>query len=415
MAMLVLSVFLMAFSIFGLFLRAVSPGRQPAPAPPHNPPIPDGPKLSLTSSNTFTIAIFSDLHYGEEENGWGIDQDVNSTRVMASILDYQKPDLVVINGDLITGENTFKENSSYYVHQIVSPMVDRKVPWASTYGNHDSKYNLSREDIFAAEKKYPLSYTQHMDTKLPGITNYYLLIQQPGSGRPAAILWFFDSRGGASYQRDSSNKDDIPNWVAPETVDWFTKTAKDLQKTYGLLPSIAFVHIPPHPFLAAQRTGVDPARFPGINDDVPLSIQGEGSEDKPFANALLAEQGLHSVYVGHDHGDAWCSPWPEDHHLKPRAGQQKRHGDEHEGPFLCFSKHTGYGGYGNWNRGSRFVQLSFHDDNDDGDFNEEGEMEVQTWVRMENGDIVTHVTLNETYGTDIYPTEDGETPKAGKR
>lgn len=29
-------------------------------------------------------------------------------------------------------------------------------------------------------------------------------------------------------------------------------------------------------------------------------------------------------------------------------------------------------------------------------------MTVETWVRMENGDISTRVTLNETYGIDDY-------------
>jgi hypothetical protein len=35
-------------------------------------------------------------------------------------------------------------------------------------------------------------------------------------------------------------------------------------------------------------------------------------------------------------------------------------------------------------------------------------MEVETWVRMENGEVVQRVGLNVTYGTDVYPLEDGE-------
>jgi len=41
-------------------------------------------------------------------------------------------------------------------------------------------------------------------------------------------------------------------------------------------------------------------------------------------------------------------------------------------------------------------------------FGESGEMEVETWVRMENGEVVNRVRLNETYGRDVYPVEDGE-------
>lgn len=345
------------------------------------------PPLKLDPAGTFTIAIFADLHYGEEEHGWGIDQDIKSTRVMRAILGSESPDLVVINGDLITGENTFRENSTGYVHQIVAPLVEGHLPWASTYGNHDSKFNLSRDALFRAESAYSLSYTMRMDPSLPGITNYYLLIYNStskGDLRPVAVLWFFDSRGGASYQHEPANEDDIANWVHRDTARWFRTSQELLRAKYGLLPSLVFVHIPPHVFLNAQDEGLDPSRFPGVNDDVPVAIEGEGTEDGDFVQALLSTEGLHSIYVGHDHGNAWCSTWPE----KPHA------------PFLCFSKHSAYGGYGTWNRGARVVQLSFPNGNT--------VFEVQTWVRMENGDVVSRVSLNKTYGVDTYPTANGE-------
>ena len=340
------------------------------------------PPLLITRENTFNIVIFSDLHFGEEENGWGIDQDINSTRVMTRILKDENPDLVVVNGDLITGENTFQENSSAYVDQIVRPMVDAGTPWASTYGNHDSKFNLSREALFERETGYDLCYTKRMNSSLPGITNYYLLVYG-AEDVPAVILWFFDSRGGSSYQHSPADVDDIPNWVSPETTCWFTKTHGQLRRKYGkAIPSVAFVHIPPHVFLQAQELGLDSKRFPGLNEDVPVAIQGGGTDDAAFVAAIKATEGLHSIHVGHDHGDSWCSTWPDK-------------GVGLAAPFLCFAKHTGYGGYGHWSRGARVLRLSFDDNGD-------GEMAVQSWVRMEDGSIITRVSLNDTYGFDEY-------------
>ena len=55
------------------------------------------PLLRLNNANEFHIATFADLHYGEEEDGWGITQDVNSTRVMNDILSYEDPDFVVLS------------------------------------------------------------------------------------------------------------------------------------------------------------------------------------------------------------------------------------------------------------------------------------------------------------------------------
>ncbi|OLN83072.1 putative inactive purple acid phosphatase 16-like protein 1 [Colletotrichum chlorophyti] len=377
----------MTFASMFLLFTKISPGKWPLREPSVSKPV-----LKL-SGRDFTLAIFSDLHFGEQEFGWGIDQDINSTRVMRTVLNSEHPDLVVLNGDLITGEDTHKENSTKYIDQIVQPLVTANQKWASIYGNHDSKYNLDREQLFRAEKGYDLCYTTSMGDNLPGITNYYVPIFDGDAKDPIALLWFFDSRGGTSYQTDSDNMDDIPNWVAPETAEWFQHTYQELNEKHGrVIPSVAFVHIPPRVFLEAQNSNLDPAKFPGLNADAPLAIQGQGQEDSPFVEALLESEGLHSVYVGHDHGDSWCSTWP---------GHEAGLGAE--APFLCFAKHTGYGGYGTWNRGARVIKLSFADGGG-GD----SVMSVESWVRMENKDIVTRVSLNETYGLDIYPTNNGE-------
>jgi hypothetical protein len=64
---------------------------------PHLTPRSSKALLRLDSSNEFHIAIFSDLHYGEDEDGWGITQDVNSTWVMNNILDAEDPDFVILS------------------------------------------------------------------------------------------------------------------------------------------------------------------------------------------------------------------------------------------------------------------------------------------------------------------------------
>lgn len=135
-----------------------------------------------------------------------------------SILSAEQPQLVVLNGDLITGENTFRENSSHYVDQIVAPLVERGLLWASTYGNHDSDYNLSRADIYAREKRYANSLTQDMVWgRNAGVSNYYLPVFSSDVRKttPEVILWFFDSRGGNYYQEWASDGEKVtqPSWV----------------------------------------------------------------------------------------------------------------------------------------------------------------------------------------------------------
>lgn len=132
---------------------------------------------------------------------------------MNTILDVEDPQLVVLNGDLITGENTFKHNSTSYVDIIVKPLVARGLSWASTYGNHDSQFNLSRQELFECEKQYPNSLTQRMVwARDSGVSNYFLPVYSSDETDmvPQVILWFFDSRGGAEYQREDDQGNGVP-------------------------------------------------------------------------------------------------------------------------------------------------------------------------------------------------------------
>ncbi|KAL9616315.1 MAG: hypothetical protein Q9160_008810 [Pyrenula sp. 1 TL-2023] len=339
---------------------------------------------------------------------WGPQQDLNSVIVMNKILDAESQQLVVLNGDLITGENAYLDNSTVYIDQIVGPLVDRGLTWASTYGNHDSEFNLSRQDILARERQWLNSRTTQMVfDESAGVTNYYLPVYPSNCTNfpcaPALLLWFFDSRGGFYFQTLNATDSQVgqPNWVDASVVTWFQSTNTALTTQYGrVIPSLAFVHIPTNASQALQtEAGVDPNRQPGIDDDHILAQQAQGwcedgpndptcvygSQDLPFMQAISSTPGLIAVFSGHDHGDTWCYKWDT---LLPGmtvAGN---------GVVLCFGQHSGYGGYGTWTRGSRQVLVT-----------EEmlDHWEVETWIRLETGDVVGDVMLNSTYNEDYYP------------
>ncbi|KAF2397111.1 Metallo-dependent phosphatase [Trichodelitschia bisporula] len=375
-------------------------------------PIPS-PRLTFSPNGTFTLAIFEDLHYGEGEanppsSGWGPISDRKSTGVLHTLLKHERPHLAVLNGDLITGENTHAHNSTRYLDQIVAPLVAARVPWASTYGNHDRQQNLSPRSLLARERRlYPhLSLTRCM-TCAPGdrdanpdagITNYFLPVYPANSTRPALILWFFDSRGGREYEpgpllpeNSTHLPPPIPQSVHPDAVAWFETAHAALAAKYGPLPSLAFAHIPPYPSLFLQGSGkVDPRRTPGINDDVPVDSQGlkkgvwDGS-DAPFLRALGRARVV-GVWSGHDHGNDWCGRWNSTLDAPSGGGEVS---PPVRGLFVCFGRHTGYGGYGRWMRGARVVRVGFGG-------------EVETWVRLEDGSVSGRVRLNGTYGADRY-------------
>ncbi|KAJ8609451.1 hypothetical protein MRB53_039122 [Persea americana] len=237
-----------------------------------------------------------------------------------------------------------------------------------------------------------------------GVSNYYLPVYPSnGSDTPSLILWFFDSRGGNYYQEMTADGGLVgqPDWVDQSVVDWFTDTNNALVSQYQkTIPSVAFVHIPTNASQALQsEAGVSANYQPGINDDYILAQQAQGwcangtddgtceygGQDVPFMQALVDTPGLLATFSGHDHGDTWCYKWDT---LLPGMSVTGN------GINLCFSQHSGYGGYGNWIRGSR--QLFF---------TEEllAEETLNTWIRLESGDIVGSVVLNSTYNHNYYP------------
>lgn len=356
--------------------------------------------LRFSGNGTFQIAVFEDLHYGEAEDlDWGPAADVKSTRVMNTILDAELPNLVVLNGDLITGENTFLENSTHYVDEIVAPLVRRGIPWASAYGNHDIEYNLSTQALLKRENRYPLSLTRSMiQGPNAGVSNYYLPVYSSDLTNPTLrlLLWFFDSRGGKAFQEldENGNEVFVPGNVDDSVVQWFTSTNSALQQRYNrTIPSLAFVHIPVHASFSFQQEGIDAHKEPGINDDNPLAHQGitcvdnvctYTGQDIPFMSALANTPGMMAMFSGHDHGNDWCFRWDS------RLPDMNITGN---GMALCFGRHSGYGGYGSWTRGSRQI---FLDENTLG-------KSVETWIRLEDESISGAVTLNRTYGLDDYP------------
>jgi len=59
---------------------------------------------------------------------------------------------------------------------------------------------------------------------------------------------------------------------------------------------------------------------------------------------------------------------------------------------MCYGRHTGYGGYGDWPRGARSILLNQSDLTNG----------VRTWVRLDDGSVYDQITLNSSYGRDNY-------------
>ncbi|KAF9256381.1 Metallo-dependent phosphatase [Marasmius fiardii PR-910] len=348
-------------------------------------PYPNKPKLTFNPDGTFKITVFSDLHFGENPwDTWGPEQDANSTRLMKTVLPDEKPDYVVLNGDLITGENTFRENSTTLIDEIVAPLNAVKVPFSSTHGNHDNNPNITHlEEIEREQKVAPLSYTR---VGPPGVGgnggpgNYWVPIYAKHSDTvPTLVLWFFDSRGGFS---PGANSTPVPDWVDETVAGWIESETSNMNAVWGRPENrgaLAFVHIPPHVITDVQEK-MDSSKNPGLNVDELDGIgsvqatftAGNAGKDNAFWDALNANiKNLHAVISGHDHGNEWCAR------------------ETTKDVIFCFDKHSGYGGYGEpeWGYGVRNLLFTSPDPTKG----------VRTWIRLEAGETRAEIILDKNY------------------
>ncbi|KAG6906472.1 hypothetical protein DXG01_013799 [Tephrocybe rancida] len=319
---------------------------------------------------------------------------------MKAVLKDEQPDYVVLNGDLITGENTFRENSTTLIDEIVGPLNAAKVPFSSSHGvrlnfvfnsprsqqtqNHDNQANITHaEEILREQKVAPLSYTRMAPSGVGGVGgpgNYWVPIyRRKTDASPALVLWFFDSRGGFSAGPNSTR---LPDWVDSSVAQWIKTETHAMNAAWGSADkrgALAFVHIPPH-IVTDLQNSLDSDRNPGLNAD---SVNGEGTvqattivtdfgKDDVFWDAVNKNiKNLHAVISGHDHGNEWCAR------------------DTKKDVIFCFDKHSGYGGYtgDGWGYGVRNLVFTSPDPGDG----------VETWIRLEAGETRARITLNKQY------------------
>ncbi|KAJ4706348.1 Inactive purple acid phosphatase [Melia azedarach] len=304
----------------------------------------------------YKIALFADLHFGENAwTDWGPRQDVNSIRVMSTVLDDEAPDFVIYLGDVITANNIPIANASLYWDQAISPTRARHIPWASIFGNHDDAPFEWPLEWFSApgipQVRCPavnLSYSGEEDCVFRGTHRLELMKKEIDSNMQSYSKIGPKDSGGGSY----------PEVISNAQAEWFRHKAEKLNPD-SRVPEIVFWHIPSKAYKkVAPMFRVHRPCVGSINMEKVAAQEAETG----IMKILIKRSSVKAVFVGHNHGLDWCCPY------------QKL--------WLCFARHTGYGGYGNWSRGARILEIT------------EQPFSLKSWIRMEDGSVHSEVILS---------------------
>lgn len=295
------------------------------------------PRLRFRPDGTFTIVQFTDVHW---QNGEPFDQQ--SRALMAGVLDQEQPDLVLFTGDLIEGDKCRDPRESY--RQATAAVVERQIPWAAVFGNHDDEGSATRADLMAAQQQLPFCLSEPGPAEIAGVGNYVLRVADPRSSEVAALLYCLDS--GAYAPRHLGRY----GWIERSQIAWYLQQSAALQAQHGPVPALAFFHIPLPEYNEVWDfhtcTG---HKFEGIC--CPQLNSG-------FFQALAERGEVLGTFVGHDHVNDFCG--------------------ELHGIRLCYGRASGYGNYGHelFLRGARVIQLH------------QGERRFTSWLRLVDGSRV---------------------------
>jgi len=277
----------------------------------------------------FKIVQFTDTHFSHPRP-----RDARTQALMAHVLDVERPDLVALTGDIVSGYETPDAAAAWRV--AVAPIVARGLPWAAVFGNHDDEGALDRAQLLEVQRSCPGCLTEAGPDDIGGLGNYVLPVAGR-DGAPAALLYFLDS---GSYSTTGAGQ---YAWFRHEQVAWYRRTSREwAQGREAPLPALAFFHIPLPEYETAWREGYDKS----------------GSHHEPVC-APVINSGMFAAF--HECGDVLGTFVGHDH---VNDFEATLHGIR-----CCYGRATGYGAYGRrgYPRGARVIELR------------EGDRTFRTW------------------------------------
>lgn len=326
--------------------------------------------MHFRDDGSFTLVVFSDLHYGE-----GADLDAKNDALQKAVLDAERPDLIIYLGDIVSGWRGGSDGwMEGMMERILAYPNSQGYAHAMVLGNHDDEADLSRREILNMDVLLSgdLSFTRSGPLDITGASNYHLdVLSSTGDGSVVSRLWFFDSMNRGC-------EGDGASWgcVGKNTVEWMDSTSHELDPADQ---SIAFVHIP----LPEHRLAWGDVRTVGVRQE---------DSACPVVNTGLAKQLLKSnismVVSGHDHqNDFLGNIYLSAEAIQTQIDNISSTGDFQPGAgspgygdvpmMMAYSRKSGYGSYGpgDITRGARVIRL----------WDENAPVSVQKESRMASG------------------------------
>lgn len=268
---------------------------------------------TFTTDGEFKIVQLTDIHIGG--GTMSKETDKMAMNAVAAMLTAEKPDLVVLTGDMVYPvpfqAGTF--NNSISTKMIINLMETLGVYYAPIFGNHDSEaYSTHTRDKIADmwgadELKYSLFKNGPED--VDGYGNYIIKVKN-SEGKVKNAFYMLDSHDytdgdilGVMWKYDNIHENQI---------EWYKNSVKAIDEANNdgddIFTSLAFIHIPLEEYGIAWKEyaangykDTENVKYKGgfYHEDNEESYCGIHPEN--FFETMEELGSTKGVFCGHDH------------------------------------------------------------------------------------------------------------------
>ncbi|WP_230399022.1 metallophosphoesterase family protein [Novisyntrophococcus fermenticellae] len=284
---------------------------------------------------TFKIMQLTDIHYTEDDAA-----DRQSVASIRKWIETEKPDLIMVTGDAVYGEDNLKN-----IEKVMAPLCESAIPWTYVFGNHDVEFNSDKQTLFSMLEKMK-GFAGYDDREaIDGYGNHML----PIYAQDGKLAWVVAGI-------DAGNRNPLKQvggyaCVTANQIAWYQNQLSKFEKENKNFQALAFQHIPVPEIEELWR----------YEECFGVKRDGFGC---PLVNAgqflsMLQDGHTKGLFFGHDHLNSFWG--------------------HYYGITLGYGRKSGYGNYGaeDFLIGSRLFLL-----------NEEKPHTFDTYEILENG---THV------------------------
>lgn len=237
----------------------------------------------------FRILQLTDVHLKFDDHKTNLEDSKKTTALMGTLIDQEKPDLVIVTGDLTSDRaNTLPGGVADAFERLCNVFSDHKTPFAVTFGNHDYDRNETIYEILGFIQRNPYNLTRSDDETLPGAGNCVITVHSSDGTAPRWNLWLFDSH---QYAPEHGGMD----WIKEPQIAWYRQRSQAFTRQAGQpIPALAFCHIPIPEYKVVRAR---PDRIGTMTDE------GIGSPElnSGLFTSFVEMKDVQGMFVGHNH------------------------------------------------------------------------------------------------------------------